>query len=232
LEAARSAVTVEFAIRVIGALAIVLFLGTAGLLPSTPQPWPFATVWTTNVLLAGLAVVVLGVIYQRRVTREGLNWVDLGYRWSTTSWRVSLLASLALVVVVEGTSRLDAILFGNAMEATVLRMIAAAGPLVGVLLLVANGIGAPFVEEMIWRGYVQTKLAIAWGGTSSLLATAAIFTGKHVIVDLSIDRIVTLFSLSLALGYMRYRWGTWASTVVHLAVNLAATGHALYITVF
>ncbi|MFC7028394.1 type II CAAX prenyl endopeptidase Rce1 family protein [Halomicroarcula sp. GCM10025710] len=64
-----------------------------------------------------------------------------------------------------------------------------------------------------------------WGGvTTGIIITAVIFTAKHALLDVSLVRVPTILVLALVLGIVRHRWGTTASTVVHMVVNLTSVG--------
>lgn len=99
----------------------------------------------------------------------------------------------------------------------------------GALVLV-NGIFVPIIEELAWRGVIQTALIASYGTIVGSVLTAAAFVLKHVIVDAGAPllRVVSLIVLALLLCGLRARFGTVSSTVTHIGVNSIAT--ALLIT--
>jgi hypothetical protein len=53
--------------------------------------------------------------------------------------------------------------------------------------------------------------------------TLVIFAMKHVLIDGTVARVTTLLMLGLVFSVVRHHWGTGASAVAHLVVNLYAT---------
>lgn len=177
-----------------------------------------------GVLLTGPTLLVLGLIFLRLIRKAHLPWTALGYR----PWRAAIIpAVIALVldgVVGLGTSRVTVSLFGTRTTARFFDAMRAAGLPVAVYgLLPVNGLLGPVVEELVWRGYIQTHLVRGWGPATGIVVTAVLFALKHVIVDLSFFRIVSLLAGGLLLGILGYRWGTSASTVFHVLLNSTAT---------
>jgi len=99
----------------------------------------------------------------------------------------------------------------------------ASGPWIVLLALVVV-VGAPIVEELVYRGFIQIGLAPRIGATASLLVTAAWFT----LVHLSPPEFPGLFAFSLVLGLCAARTGRLGMAVAaHVAFN--ATGLLLVV---
>ena len=80
-------------------------------------------------------------------------------------------------------------------------------------------VGAPIVEEIVYRGCLHTHLVSTAGETVGLVVTAVIFAGIH----LSPVEFPGLFVFALLLGYARQKTGTLGLPIVtHFAFN--ATG--------
>ena len=93
-----------------------------------------------------------------------------------------------------------------------------------VLLAVVVIVGAPIVEEIVYRGVVQPGLVASWGRTVGIVATAALFAAIHM----QPVELPGLFVFALVLGWARHSTGTIGlSIVTHLAFN--ATGLALVV---
>lgn len=207
-------VLIEFATRT-GLGWVVLRL--ARLLGSRPG---IAEIYTLSAVLLWPAVIILGIVFYRRVRREGLTWAELGYR----SGRSALAAGLISGVVFLGlgvVSYIDAYLFGEAERYK--QAMLAAGPLAEFIMLPVNGILAPVVEELAWRGYVQTHLIRGWSPRTGIIVTSVLFAAKHNLVDLSFSRTASLIVGALGLGIVGYRWGTTASTIAHVMLNFITT---------
>jgi membrane protease YdiL (CAAX protease family) len=99
----------------------------------------------------------------------------------------------------------------------------ASGPWIVLLALVVV-VGAPIVEELVYRGFIQLGLAPRIGATASLLVAAAWFT----LVHLSPPEFPGLFAFSLVLGLCAARTGRLGMAVAaHVAFN--ATGLLLVV---
>ena len=99
----------------------------------------------------------------------------------------------------------------------------ASGPWIVLLALVVV-VGAPLVEELVYRGFIQLGLAKRIGAAVSLLITAVVFT----LVHLSPPEFPGLFAFSLVLGLCAARTGRLGMAVAaHVAFN--ATGLLLVV---
>ena len=93
-----------------------------------------------------------------------------------------------------------------------------------IALVLVVVVGAPLVEEYVYRGCLQSGLERAWGSGAALLVTAVLFAGVH----LSPVEYPGLFAFALVLGYARRRTGTLGlSIITHMAYN--ATGLLLVV---
>ncbi|MSO15308.1 MAG: CPBP family intramembrane metalloprotease [Ilumatobacteraceae bacterium] len=93
-----------------------------------------------------------------------------------------------------------------------------------VLLGLVVIVGAPIVEEIVYRGVVQPGLVASWGRTGGLMATAVLFAAIHM----RPVEFPGLLAFALVLGWARHSTGTIGrSIVIHMAFN--ATGLALVV---
>ena len=91
-----------------------------------------------------------------------------------------------------------------------------------VLLVLVVVVGAPIVEEIVYRGCLQTRLVNSFGAGIGIVGTAGLFA----LIHLSPVEIPGLFVFALVLGVVRHRTGTLGLAIVtHLAFN--ATGLSL-----
>ena len=94
----------------------------------------------------------------------------------------------------------------------------ATGPWMLVLIVVVV-FGAPFVEELVYRGFIQTGLNHRFNETVALILTAVMFAGVH----LQIVELPGLFAFALVLGFCFQRTKRLGlSIIAHVAFN--ATG--------
>ena len=87
-----------------------------------------------------------------------------------------------------------------------------------IVLVLVVVIGAPVVEEIVYRGAVHTHLQRTAGTATAFFGTAVIFAAIHM----SLIEFPGLFAFALVLGYARLRSGTIGlSIVTHMAFNAA-----------
>ncbi|MFZ4120171.1 MAG: CPBP family intramembrane glutamic endopeptidase [Caulobacterales bacterium] len=95
-----------------------------------------------------------------------------------------------------------------------------------VTALALSGVGV-FVEELVFRGVIQTVLVEAMGTLAGVLIASALFLAVHVPGWLILDivppptQIVGVFGVGLVCGALRVWSGSlWPSVFAHLANNL------------
>lgn len=220
---------VEIAVR--GLLGTVvsfgLFISGKASMDSLRSGPPLAVIFVVTLVTA---MVLLAIIFKRRVTREQLELQDLGYRFERLRVITGLISGLLLFgLVYFGTSVVDEALFPGLAEReeALTRLVIQAGPIVVIAALLGNGVLGPVVEEFAWRGYIQHWLTRAWNLSAGLVVTALLFVLKHIVVDVSLARLTTLFVFAFALGIIRVRWGTLASTATHVTANLVGTAYSI-----
>jgi hypothetical protein len=212
-------VTSEFVIR--GPITLLVLIAWGWRLP---EELPLAKTAIVEAGMLWAAVVVPAWLVYRRTRREELTWRQLGYEISWYPVLLGLACGLGAVTLLEYvTGPLDRRLFGSAASELVRKTTAAGGWPGALLLLPSNGILGPIAEEFVWRAYIQTRLALEWGVWPAVTVTAVMFAAKHLIVDVSVERITSLLVLAFSFGLIALRWGTLASTFTHLAVNFTAT---------
>jgi membrane protease YdiL (CAAX protease family) len=88
-----------------------------------------------------------------------------------------------------------------------------------IVLILIVVVGAPIVEEIVYRGSLQTNLVTAAGRPIGIVLAAAIFAAIH----LAPVEFPGLFAFALLLGIAREKTGTLGLPIVtHFAFN--ATG--------
>lgn len=95
-----------------------------------------------------------------------------------------------------------------------------------VLLVLVVVVGAPVVEEIVYRGSLQTRLVSSFGASVGIVLTALLFA----LIHLAPVEIPGLFVFALVLGIARHKTGALGLPIVtHLAFN--ATGLSLVMLV-
>lgn len=87
----------------------------------------------------------------------------------------------------------------------------------------------PIAEELLARGYIQSRLSEDFGAPPAILITAFFFTFSHtqyfIASVIGIGMLVSLFIASVAGGYIRYRTGSVLPVIIaHSLGNLPFRG--------
>jgi uncharacterized protein len=85
------------------------------------------------------------------------------------------------------------------------------------VLILITVVGAPFVEELFFRGLVQGAFTRRVGATPALFLTALVFAFVHV-TDEGIFAPIILLPMALILGYLKQRTGRLAPGMIAHAV--------------
>jgi membrane protease YdiL (CAAX protease family) len=97
------------------------------------------------------------------------------------------------------------------------QMIATAPPFTKVILCLLSGVAAPLAEELLFRGYLQTRLVERWGRWPGIGITSVLFGLVHFSVWHSAFACV----LGIYLGWLTEVTGSIrAAVVAHMANNL------------
>lgn len=102
--------------------------------------------------------------------------------------------------------------------------------LAGASLLLVNGVVVPCAEEWLWRGIIQPRLTGSLRFPLGLLITSVLFSLKHVIIDASLGRLLTLTGFGIVMGVVAWRQGWRAAALAHALANTIATILGLILT--
>jgi len=158
--------------------------------------WQGLVAWVFSLRTAGRSLVLWGF---RRPTRAVFWVVPLG------------------LVAVYGLSIAHDLIVNPKQQAIVSafpRSVLGAGMFVLVAVVMA-----PLFEEVVFRGFLFRGLANSWGWVWGAIASAAIFGGVH----LQLDIFLPLAALGFVLAWAYHRTGSlWASITMHALFNLIA----------
>lgn len=190
---------------------------------------------TGTVTLAAMAVAswtcLVGALWMASKLQAVGFWrlYSVQFRWSDlVGIPVGVVAQVILVPLVYLPLRAiwPSTFDTSALEETAQELVDAAGGWRTVLLVVVVVIGAPVVEELVYRGLLQRSATAKWGTFGGLVAASVFFGVIHL-------RPVELPGLTIAglvFGFMLLRTGRLGTPIVaHAAFN--ATGlFALLVT--
>lgn len=190
----------------------------------------FAMVWTADVIMAWRLALVPELL---RPWLRGLIWVGAVAIWIRWQRTPAPCRWLGLVPLSLGQAAIALIAFASIFCGNLLRVYLGAPPLHQLAaatpsLLVWTLLGV-FVEELVFRGVVQTRLAEHWTAPVAILVAAALFLLIHVpgwtILAIPTNAWIatSIFLIGLICGGLRYWSGSlWPAVAAHWANNLGA----------
>jgi membrane protease YdiL (CAAX protease family) len=224
-------------------LAMVLFLAStvgsslaaivAGI--SNQTEWTHkesAILSTGSYLLGGLVCLVMAILVQRRDANSGLGGSVRGVRSGVLIAVLMLPTLWFLSIVFVGLTLLLGFPTPDAVAHSTLSTLLTTGHDVWWWLLLAGAVlGAPIVEEYLFRGVLQAGLLEAGlGVVPTVLITSVGFTLLHlsaIPVSAWPVALPTLFGLSGILGLLMERTGSIAAPVLmHSLFNVMNLGIA------
>lgn len=203
-----------------------------GASPESVRAWvesPGAALVLTIATLPAQAVTLL--FCWAIVTRRGkLPFLQsLGWNWAGRSVLYWSLVSLGVVAFVNFAS--NYLLRWLPDRPSPFEELLRSSPSVRIATVVLAIIGAPLVEEIVYRGVLFSGLRKRLSGTATVLAVTLIFVGVHVPQYLGAWRTVAgLTLLSLVLTIVRARTSSvLPSFLIHLLNNIAASAGLLFL---
>lgn len=180
-------------------------------------------------VLAGGLGLLMGVNWIEELTGVGqaLRACVTSSRYS--KWIVAIALSLGLF------SALDRLLWAgmhlpmltSSARNTTVWLSTIAPALKVTSFMFVNGLYVPVVEEFLWRGFVQSRLIRATSPPLAIGITAVCFSLKHVLVDASFGRALTITALGIIFGIAAYRESWRASAALHIFINTLSSITAL-----
>lgn len=161
-------------------------------------------------------------------------WDQVGYLFSTKRWRRDLLVggagwliALPVILLVSHLVTLGLSIFMEPVPVEQLAVqelkTALKDPSLFTAMLGVVVIGAPLIEETLFRGFLQTSFVRLAGAHWGIAITSLIFTLFHFSPDQGISNVEilsSLFVLSCFLGYLRERQGNlWGAISLHCCFN-------------
>jgi uncharacterized protein len=175
---------------------------------------------TASAAVTGAILLLATLAFARPLTRARLRLVR-GRGGLETDVAASL-GAVALAQVLDSLTRLAGVFPDSTLAKFEQAMAGASGPLL-LLALVMVGPVTGFIEELFFRGFMQTRLAERWRPWVAVLVTSICFGLFH----LDPVHAVVAFGLGLWLGFVSVRADSLRPAVVaHVVNNLLATGLA------
>jgi len=145
--------------------------------------------------------------------------------WTYTPWILGIMLSLVVVPFVDRWlfAGLHPPMWVSTYRNSATWFTPAAAPLNALAVVGVNGIFVPICEEYLWRGLIQARLQRVMPAAGAVGITAILFSLKHVLVDASWGRFLTVTAFGSICGIVALR-RTWrGSAALHLFVNTVTT---------
>jgi membrane protease YdiL (CAAX protease family) len=126
---------------------------------------------------------------------------------------ISLGHAIECIIAISGIQRGGAL----ALFSEVFSSLSGSRLILAVLII---GLLAGTCEELLFRGYIQTRLEARWGSAIAIIITASLFGLLHM--DLLHSPAAAM--MGLLLGYLTARCGSiWPAIAAHVANNTTST---------
>ena len=197
-----------------------LSLGLAGFAQQMQNPKLTALPTIRSLVVSNFLLIGLFALYVRKGDRKAL----LGFNhWGKHDTKSTIRIAAILIVAALAFNIAWTVLIGSKLEMQkALRDILAAIPQTGLnvtTILFATVILAPIVEELIFRGMLQTSLARKLPAWAAIGVAAIIFSAMHG----DFNSAPALFAIGAIFGTLYHLTGSLRVTIVaHLSNNLFA----------
>jgi membrane protease YdiL (CAAX protease family) len=190
----------------------------------------FAAVWTVDVIVAWRLEMVPVPL---RPWLRAILWIGAAAVWIAWQRTPAPARWLGLAPVSRGQAACALIAFASIFCGNLLRVHFIGSALHQLAVMTPAALAwsfvAVFVEELVFRGVVQTRLAEQYSAPMAILIAAVLFLLIHVpgwaILDLPTDvRMATsIFLIGVICGGLRHWSGSlWPAIAAHWANNLGA----------
>jgi len=180
-------------------------------------------------VLAGGLGFLMEVDWIEELTGLGQTLRDCVTSWRYTGWIVATALSLGILPILDRLIWAGMhlpMLTSSAHSSTV--WLPTFAPMLKVTSFIfVNGLFVPVGEEFLWRGFVQSRLARAMSVPLAIGITAVCFSLKHVLVDASFGRALTIMALGIIFGILAHRKSWRASAALHIFINTLSSITAL-----
>lgn len=203
--------------------AFALFIGAAGISGSAASVWlgggwiPEPDALVPGVLGTAHASLLVAILVLRRGAGAELGCTTAPPRWA---WGAAL-AGVPLFLALSASWAWVVELLGWGFEPQHLLSILADAPWSDRAVVLGYGaLGAPLVEELMFRGFLLPPLQRRAGDVGAIVAGGTLFGLVHMTDPFA---VVPLVALGVGLSWLRLRTGSiWPGVVVHVANNTIA----------
>jgi len=145
--------------------------------------------------------------------------------WNSTFWFILLVLSIVILPYFDRLfwGRFTLPMLVNSNQNPIVWLSDIAPIMTALSLIVVNGVFIPIAEEYLWRGIAQARFLRIFPSSLAIGLTSALFSFKHVLVDASWGRFLTLTAFGVICGVVAKQKGWQSSAALHIFINTVAT---------
>jgi membrane protease YdiL (CAAX protease family) len=216
-----AAIVLAVLLQFVGAVALAVWLLVKGVAPQELgqelQALVTSPTGLTPLLALGQAGIGLGALIPARLSREPTFLRLRLVRPALPAWGYAVVVVASLLPLAAGLGLAYA-LARMVSPGTSLAAVYQMNLLVAVLFVLLIGLVPGLTEEMLFRGYIQSRLLQRWPPWLAITVTSVLFTLMHI----APAQMAAVVPLAFWLGALAWRTGSvWPGMVCHAFVNSA-----------
>ena len=151
--------------------------------------------------------------------------------WNSTFWFILLVLSIVILPFFDKLfwGRFTLPMLVNPYRNSIVWLGNLAPTMKALSLIFVNGVFVPIAEEYLWRGIAQARFLRILPSPLAIGITSVLFSFKHVLVDASWGRFLTLAAFGVICGVVAKQKGWRSSATLHIFINTIATVMGLVI---
>ncbi len=181
-----------------------------------------AFVWTFVGQAAGSFLVLL---YLSRTRGTGSLVTDFGFELRLQDWwGIPAGAGLQIAAALITAPLVQLLFPDGAPEQEVVAITEASKTILdGILIIIAVGLLAPVVEEIVFRGMLLSRLVRSMSWRWAIVAQGGVFALIHLVDPSAVAALPGLFLIGVVLGFAAIKRGSLSLPIfLHAGVNLTA----------
>jgi membrane protease YdiL (CAAX protease family) len=145
--------------------------------------------------------------------------------WNSTFWFILLVLSIVIIPFFDKLfwGRFALPMVVSSYQNSIIWLGDLALIMTVLSLIFVNGVFVPIAEEYLWRGIAQACFLRIFPSSLAIGLTSALFSFKHVLVDASWGRFLTLTAFGVICGIAAKQKGWQSSAALHIFINTIAT---------
>lgn len=145
--------------------------------------------------------------------------------WNSTFWFILLVLSIVILPFLDKLfwGRFTLPMLVNPNQNSIIWLSDIAPIMATVSLIFVNGVFVPIAEEYLWRGIAQARFLRIFPSSLAIGLTSVLFSFKHVLVDVSWGRFLTLTAFGIICGIVAKQKGWQSSAALHIFINTIST---------